>query len=104
MTDLDALRREHRVPPRFLPALEAAYRAGLADAKRTAEPGRRGRPAYGVTEDERATLARIVELRREGQSWDAVADALNGEGQRKRNGQPWTASAVWGVIRTTEKA
>ena len=59
-------------------------------------PSTPGRRPYGQTAVERLIIARIVVGRAAGKTWQAIADALNADGSRQRNGKPWTASGVAG--------
>lgn len=56
-----------------------------------------GRRPYGEIIEERATLAIIAAMRSQRATWQAIADALNAAGRMRRNGTPWTQSAVAGV-------
>jgi DNA invertase Pin-like site-specific DNA recombinase len=47
-----------------------------------------------------ATLARIVELRREKKTLQQVAEVLNGEGRASRSGRVWTAAMVRDILMT----
>ena len=47
--------------------------------------------------DEQAAVARIVELRRAGESYRAIAASLDTEGHRPRRAATWSAMAVRAV-------
>lgn len=51
----------------------------------------------GPREDEQVAVRRIVELRRSGASYRAIAAALDGEGLRPRKAESWSAAAVRNV-------
>lgn len=59
-------------------------------------PSTPGRRPYGFTAAERLVIERIVLFRRSEMTWQEIADALNADGSRQRNGKPWTASGVAG--------
>jgi DNA invertase Pin-like site-specific DNA recombinase len=65
----------------------------------TAKKARGARLGRPVVRD-RAVRARVSELRADGLSIAAVADALNAEGHRQGNGSDWTKSAVQKVLRS----
>lgn len=70
--------------------------AGMAAAR---ERGvRLGRPTAPVPDSSR----RIQQLRDEGLSLNAIADALNSEGVASPSGRAWTKSAVQYVLRRME--
>lgn len=62
----------------------------------TRSPSTPGRRPYGFTATERLVIERIVLFRRSEMTWQEIADALNADGSRQRNGKPWTASGVAG--------
>lgn len=59
-------------------------------------PSTPGRRPYGFSAAERLIIERIVLFRRSEMTWQEIADALNADGSRQRNGKPWTASGVAG--------
>ena len=102
MTNFESIARRSRIAPlgRAVDALREAYIAGLKDARRPAAPklkSPKGRKAYGSTPDEAVVLEAMLSWRRDGWTWQAIATELNGRIAPRRNGQPWTASAVAGV-------
>jgi DNA invertase Pin-like site-specific DNA recombinase len=70
--------------------------AGMAAARDRGV--RLGRPASPVPDSGR----RIQELRDEGLSLNAIADALNSEGVASPSGKAWTKSSVQYVLRRVE--
>lgn len=62
----------------------------------TRNPSTPGRRPYGFSAAERLIIERIVLFRRSEMTWQEIADALNADGSRQRNGKPWTASGVAG--------
>ncbi|MCA1693552.1 MAG: recombinase family protein, partial [Actinobacteria bacterium] len=48
----------------------------------------------GPREDEQRTVRRIVDLRRAGQTYRAIAASLDSEGLRPRRAASWSAAAV----------
>ena len=101
MTNLDTIRRSHRLPLRALPALRQAYAAGIADA-RVAEdvPGKPGRKPYGSEPGEEEVVALMVRWRKElGWSWVLIADEMNERKLYRRNGTPWTAAHAARIVR-----
>ena len=68
------------------------YRYGYQGAGKGRE-----RDAAPAREDEQAAVARIVELRRAGQSYRAIAATLDAEGHRPRRAASWSAMAVRAV-------
>ena len=72
--------------------IRARTRAALQVKK--AQGIKLGRPAYGRTDDERALVARAVELREQGLTLAAVVEALTVEGHRARNGSPISIATV----------
>ena len=53
-----------------------------------------GRRPYGNTAAERRAIARMVKLRRRGQTWQQIADALTASGTLARDGKPWRQGSV----------
>jgi DNA invertase Pin-like site-specific DNA recombinase len=48
--------------------------------------------------DEQATIARIIELRNDGQSFREVAETLDAEGRRPRRAASWSAMSVRNIV------
>lgn len=57
-----------------------------------------GRRVVEADPIEAATVARIIELREQGQAWRAVADALNQEGRPSKRGGQWHAAAAMRIF------
>lgn len=53
-----------------------------------------GRPCYGRTDDERALVARAVDLREQGLTLHQVAATLDDEGYKARNGAALSVSTI----------
>lgn len=49
-----------------------------------------GQKAFTDSDQGKAAIARLVELRAEGKSWQEVADTLNAEGHQTKRGKAWT--------------
>jgi DNA invertase Pin-like site-specific DNA recombinase len=59
-----------------------------------------GGPPFGIVEDEKAIVARMLELRGQNKTLSQIADVLNAEGHRtKRNGCRWHRTSVTRVLR-----
>jgi DNA invertase Pin-like site-specific DNA recombinase len=58
-----------------------------------------GPPCYGRTDDERALVARAVELREQGLTLAAVVEALTVEGHRARNGSPISIATIYRITK-----
>lgn len=76
-------------------------------ATRLARETRTGRKPFGTLPGESETLKRIWELRRKRPdgsrlSYHAIADRLNAEERRTRQGKRWYARTVQGIIRRTK--
>jgi hypothetical protein len=67
--------------------------------KRTLTGRCEGRKPYGERPGEAEIVARIREMRAGGMSLERIADALNAEGVKPREGAQWWGSAVNGVLR-----
>lgn len=62
--------------------------------------GSKGRKPYGHYADESACLVRMLELRDDERlSWSVIADTLNAEHHRRRNGTEWTDVSAAGIYR-----
>lgn len=101
MTDsrLEAIARRHDIRPlsRAVEALREAHRLGVQDARRPLDPQRPGRRKYGAEPGEARQLAMMLTMRKNGSTWQAIADALDGMGWKRRNGTRWEATAVAGI-------
>ncbi|MDQ2789590.1 MAG: recombinase family protein [Actinomycetota bacterium] len=60
----------------------------------TPRPAEAASATQGPREDEQRTVRRIVELRRAGQTYRAIAASLDSEGLRPRRAGSWSAAAV----------
>jgi len=63
-----------------------------------------GRKAYGEKEGEAELIARVKQLHRKPRkgrrrTYQSIADALNDEGFRRRNGKPWTRQSVERLVK-----
>lgn len=96
---LESIARRHRITPlsRAVEALGEAFAGGVEAARKPLDPQKPGRKRYGATRAEADVLATVIRWRRDGWTWQAAADGLNDLGARRRNGSPWTASAIAGV-------
>lgn len=78
---------------------------GARNRKRKQTGKCEGRKAYGeVDSGEQMVLARMKELYRKQpkqkrRTFAQIADILNEEGMRQRNGKEWTRSSVWGILK-----
>ena len=69
------------------------------DRKRAEQGYCEGPPPYGTTPEEAKLVETIRAVReRDGRSYNWIANALNSNGRRKRNGKPWTKGAVYQVL------
>jgi DNA invertase Pin-like site-specific DNA recombinase len=82
--------------------IRARTRAALQVKK--AQGIKLGRPAYGRTDDERALVARVAQLREQGLTLAAVVEQLTVEGHRARNGAPLSLSTVHRITRRAAAA
>jgi DNA invertase Pin-like site-specific DNA recombinase len=75
------------------------------EQKRKLEGWKEGPKPYGVNDEEKAVLKRIRYARRlkRGQhkrkTYQKIADELNADGLKTRNGKNWTAGTVYNVLR-----
>ncbi|HEY4001897.1 MAG TPA: recombinase family protein [Candidatus Xenobia bacterium] len=58
-----------------------------------------GAPALGSSDGEAATVARIVELRAEGKTLQAIVDVLNAEGRVTKRGGKWATTTLTKILR-----
>jgi len=54
---------------------------------------------FGINEEERRILARMIALKIEGVSLQRIADTLNTEGFKNRRGSEWTKGNVDSILR-----
>jgi DNA invertase Pin-like site-specific DNA recombinase len=62
-----------------------------------------GRKPFGYYEGEKAVLNRMKELRKQGLAYDKIADALNTEGLKPRQGEHWYAGVVQRILKAQAK-
>jgi site-specific DNA recombinase len=53
--------------------------------------------------EEAAVVERIFLLKADGKSIREIVELLNADGAKTRNGKPWTASTVWGILKSREE-
>ncbi len=89
---LDAIAREGRSRSRFTPY---GWRTGRGISK----TAKGDRSLLVKHPGEQKTLRRMSRLRDRDESGQAIADKINAEGHRTRNGREWTRQVVWRTLR-----
>ncbi len=80
----------------------AMITAKLSGARRRmkAATGRcEGRKPYGFTDEERANIVRMRELRNERMSWHDIAELMNIDGKLARSGKPWIGASICKILK-----
>ena len=88
---LGVIAREGRSRSRFTPFGWRTGRGGIKTAK-----GDRAQLAKHP--EEQKTLRRMIRLRDQGEGPQAIANKLNDEKRRARNGKPWTRHTIWRTL------
>lgn len=73
-------------------------RTKTAMADRKAQGAKFGGPAIGETDGERATVARVLEVRKQSMSLRDLAERLTSEGFPTKKGGPWGAETVRKIL------
>lgn len=110
MVEVAGMYRE-QIRERTRSALEQVAREGRARSRLTPYGWRTGRGRSRVERgdrgklrphaEEQKTLQRMLRLRSTGEGPQSIAEQLNAEGRRRREGRPWTRQTVW---RTLERS
>jgi DNA invertase Pin-like site-specific DNA recombinase len=79
-------------------ALVLKLRAARQRAKANRRDYKEGRKPFGTRPGEQETIARMVELRKQGLAYDTIAERLNAEGIPARMGR-WHATSVSRVLK-----
>ena len=79
-------------------ALVLKLRAARQRAKANRRDYREGRKPFGTRLGERETIARIVDMRKQGLAYDTIAERLNAEGIPARAGR-WHPTSVSRIVK-----
>lgn len=61
-----------------------------------------GRKPYGFTEEERANIARMRELRAEALTWHDIAEMMNIDNRLTRSGKPWIGASICKILKRSQ--
>jgi hypothetical protein len=79
-------------------ALVLKLRAARQRAKANRRDYKEGRKPFGARPSEQETIARMIELRKQGLAYDTIAEHLNAEGIPARAGR-WHATSVSRILK-----